>query len=55
MLRNMWDRKGVFYYRKSRFTCTKVVYMRWSLAWAFRALTTYYVTCQKEVNEKNGN
>ncbi|UCG57959.1 MAG: hypothetical protein JSU70_00355 [Phycisphaerales bacterium] len=55
MLKNMWGGNGTFYYRKNRFTRTKVVYMRWSLAWAFRALTTYHVACQKGVGDKNGH
>lgn len=55
MLRNMWDNNGVFYYRKNRITRTKVVYMRWSLAWAFRALASYYVACQKGYQGENGN
>lgn len=55
MLSNMWNGKGSFSYRRNRFTRTKIVYMRWSLAWAFRALATYYVLCQNGSGGENGS
>ena len=46
-LENMYDvRKGVFYYRKSRYLTIKIPYMRWGQAWAFRALTTLLAFAQ---------
>ncbi|MGI5832310.1 MAG: hypothetical protein ACOX6D_07230 [Thermoguttaceae bacterium] len=40
-LDHMYDeKKGVFYFRKTRHFTIKTPYMRWSEAWAFRALTT---------------
>ena len=41
MLSNMRDPAGFFYFRKGRGIVNKVPYMRWSQAWAFRALTEY--------------
>ncbi len=38
---NLWNSKnGTFYFRKTKYYAIKTVYMRWSLAWAFRALAT---------------
>ena len=41
MLTHMRDQEGYFYFRKGRRTTNKVSYMRWTQAWAFRALTEY--------------
>jgi rhamnogalacturonyl hydrolase YesR len=41
MLTNMRDEDGYFYFRKGRRLTNKIPYMRWSQAWAFRALTEY--------------
>jgi hypothetical protein len=41
MLRNLWDERGFFYYRKGRFVRTKIPYMRWSQAWGLRALVAF--------------
>jgi len=49
MLANMWDTRGFFYYRKGRMIRTKIPYMRWSQAWALRALTTYLAVCKEPV------
>jgi len=46
MLTNLWDRRGFFYYRRGRFSVTKISYMRWSQAWALRALVAYAVAVQ---------
>lgn len=44
MLTNLWDdRKGYFYFRKTRFGTNRIPYMRWSQAWGMRALAEYYV------------
>ncbi len=41
-LANMRDkRRGTFYFRKARYFTIKTPYMRWSQAWAFRALAEY--------------
>jgi len=41
-LNNMFDEKsGLFYFRKSAYFTIRIPYMRWSEAWAFRALTQY--------------
>jgi rhamnogalacturonyl hydrolase YesR len=42
MIDNMQDYRGYFYYRKGKFFYNKISYIRWSQAWAFHALTTYY-------------
>lgn len=41
MINNMWDKKGYFYFRKTRMFTNKIPYMRWGQAWGFRALTEY--------------
>jgi len=52
LLNNMWDEeKGYFYFRKSKYFTNKIPYMRWSQAWAFRALTEY----AKNYGRKYGN
>jgi hypothetical protein len=47
MVDNMMDKKGFFYFQKTRYYTNKIPYMRWSQAWAFHALTEYYL------NKKN--
>ncbi|MBN2468878.1 MAG: delta-aminolevulinic acid dehydratase [Deltaproteobacteria bacterium] len=44
LIENMQDREGYFYFQKTKFYTNKVPYMRWSQAWAFHALTEYYLT-----------
>lgn len=41
MLDNLRDRRGYFYFRKSRHFTNRIPYMRWGQAWAFRALTAW--------------
>lgn len=41
MIEKMQDRQGHFYYQKNRFYTNTISYMRWSQAWAFRALSEY--------------
>ena len=41
MLRNMYDGRGHFYFRKGRLFTNRIGYMRWSQAWSFHALTEY--------------
>jgi rhamnogalacturonyl hydrolase YesR len=41
MLDHMRDKDGYFYFRKGHRLTNKIPYMRWSQAWAFRALTEY--------------
>lgn len=36
---NMQDKKGYFYYQKTRFITNKISYVRWSQAWMFYALS----------------
>ncbi len=48
MLQHMFDPKGYFYFRKSRFLMNKIPYMRWSQAWAFHALTSYSYNLAKQ-------
>jgi len=55
MLKHMWNGNGAFYYRKNRFARTKLIYMRWSQAWAFRALATYYVAYPEVREDSHGN
>jgi hypothetical protein len=41
MLTAMYNPRGYFYYRRTRYFTTRIPYMRWSQAWAFRALAQY--------------
>lgn len=40
-IRNMYSRKGFFYYQKRRYFTSKISYIRWSQAWMFYALSEY--------------
>jgi hypothetical protein len=40
--KNMWSKKGYFYYQKTRFIKNRVPYMRWSQAWMLFALSTLF-------------
>ncbi len=41
-MKNMYDKKrGTFYFRKSPLITIRTPYMRWSQAWAFRALVSF--------------
>jgi rhamnogalacturonyl hydrolase YesR len=48
MVDYMQDKTGYFYYRKERFFYNKIPYVRWAQAWAFHALTTYYLYLERE-------
>ncbi len=53
MTEHLYDKKqGYFYFRKGRYLKNKVLYMRWTQAWAFHALTEYFLQ-QKLRGEKN--
>jgi hypothetical protein len=39
-MKNMWDKRGYFYYQVSPYYKNKISYMRWSQAWMFLALAT---------------
>jgi uncharacterized protein YyaL (SSP411 family) len=39
-IKNMQDRKGYFYYQKTRWFTNKIPYIRWSQAWMFYALAS---------------
>ena len=43
MLNNMLSPDRYFYFRKTKLFTNKVPYMRWSQAWAFHAMTEYYL------------
>jgi hypothetical protein len=38
-VRNLYDRRGFFYFRRGRLLANRIPYMRWSQAWAFHGLT----------------
>jgi len=47
LMANMYDPdRGLFHFRKSASMTIRIPYMRWSLAWAFRALTKVRVSQQ---------
>jgi len=43
MIQNLYDPKGYFYFRKTKYGINKIPYMRWSQAWAFHALTSFAI------------
>ncbi len=43
MLENMRDDKGYFYFQKKNSNVNKIPYIRWAQAWAFHAMTEYYL------------
>jgi hypothetical protein len=47
MLANMQDPAGYFYFQKHRHYTNRIPYMRWGQAWAFHALTEYFLHDQK--------
>ena len=47
IINNFQSRDGHFYFRKHRFICNTIPYMRWSDAWMFVALS-YLLYCIKE-------
>ena len=44
MIDELQDRSGYFYYQKGRYLTNKISYMRWSQAWALRALSEYLLS-----------
>jgi hypothetical protein len=48
VIEHFQDRKGFFYYQKHKYIINKISYMRWAQAWAFYALSTYYVYLNKK-------
>lgn len=43
MISNMQDENGFFYFQKKNSSTNKIPYIRWAQAWAFHALTEYYL------------
>jgi hypothetical protein len=46
-VKNMQDKKGYFYYQKTRFYTNRISYMRWSNAFMFNALSLYLLKSAK--------
>jgi len=46
-INNMQDKKGYFYYQKTRWYTNKIPYMRWSQAWMFYALSKLSHECHE--------
>jgi hypothetical protein len=42
MLKHLYSDEGFFHFRKGKFLANRIPYMRWSQAWAFRALAEYW-------------
>ena len=40
-IENMQDKKGYFYYQKTKWFTNKIPYIRWSQAWMYYALAFY--------------
>jgi uncharacterized protein YyaL (SSP411 family) len=43
MNKNLWSGYGYFYFQKNKLFTNKIPYIRWSQAWAFHAITEYYL------------
>lgn len=50
MIDSMQNKRTYFNYRKGRFLYNKIPYIRWSQAWTFNALTTYYLYLRNNAN-----
>ena len=48
MLRNLYDPKGYFYFQKNKYYTNKIPYIRWAQAWAFHALTSFFMRAKNE-------
>jgi hypothetical protein len=48
MLKNMYSRRGFFYFRRGWFLTNRIPCMRWSQAWAFHALTEYLFAAERD-------
>ena len=46
-LENMQDKKGYFYYQKTKWYTNRIPYIRWSQAWMFYALA-HLLAAQKK-------
>jgi rhamnogalacturonyl hydrolase YesR len=56
LIRHMQDKEGYFYYRKGYLVTNKIPYIRWTQAWAFHGLTTYYqYLVQRAKESDNGD
>lgn len=44
---NMQDKKGYFYYQKTRWYTNRIPYIRWSQAWMFYAMAAYLCSIEK--------
>lgn len=53
MLQHMQDKGGHFYFEKHQFYTNKIPYMRWGQAWAFHALTEYYLNEKRTSNKEH--
>ncbi|MFC1596911.1 delta-aminolevulinic acid dehydratase [Planctomycetota bacterium] len=49
---NLLDRRGYFYFQKHRFYTNRICYMRWAQAWAFHALSEYYLHVSERVTDE---
>jgi hypothetical protein len=43
MIKNLQGNSGNFYFQKMKYYTNKISYIRWGQAWAFHALTEYYL------------
>jgi hypothetical protein len=51
-IENMQDRRGFFYYQKTKWYMNKIPYIRWSQAWMFYALSSMI---SNDMRDKNAN
>ena len=51
MLDNLYSGKGWFYFQKKKFYTNKTPYMRWSQAWAFHAITSFFLADKGAINK----
>jgi hypothetical protein len=54
MINHLWNPKGYFNFRKTRWTTNRIPYMRWGQAWAMHALTEYRINTENEDKNEEG-
>lgn len=50
-LTDMRDKRGFYYFRRSKISVNRISYMRWSQAWMFHALTSVLMNAEEQENQ----
>jgi hypothetical protein len=54
-LKNLWDKRGFFYYQKSRMITNRISYMRWTQAWMLLAMVRLLENRSTGLTARAGN